>query len=65
MDVGSLFVSDSQSAKLVEPGKGPFDHPAPSPEPAAMFGVTHREQRHDAAVAQTLPDRLRIITAIT
>lgn len=29
-----------------------------------MLSVTHREQRHDAAFAQTLPDRFSVITAV-
>jgi len=64
VDIGSLLVADSQSAKLVEPGKATLDYPPPSAQPAAMLGVTHREQRHDAALTQTLPDCLRIITAV-
>lgn len=56
MDVGTLLIADAQSAKLVEPGKGSLHDPSPSTEATAVFGLAHREQRHDAAVAQTLPD---------
>ena len=56
MDVGPLLVADAQSAKLVKPGEGSLHNPSPSAEPTAVFGLAHREQRHDAAVAQTLPD---------
>jgi hypothetical protein len=64
MNIGSLFVADAQSAKLVEPGKAPLDNPAPSPQPTAMFGVTHCEQGYDAAVTQSLSDCLRVITSV-
>jgi hypothetical protein len=55
MDIISLFVEDAQSAKLVEPGKTPLDDPAPSAQSAAVLGL-HREQGHDAAATQPLPD---------
>ena len=44
------------SAKLVEPGKGPFHDPPPSAQPTAVLRVAHREQRQDTPVAQTLPN---------
>ena len=50
MDVGPLFIANAQSAKLIQPSEGSFHYPPPSTQPAAMLGVTHREQRHDAAV---------------
>lgn len=56
MDVGTFLVADTQSAKLVQPGKGPFHNPSPTPEAAAMFSVTHRKQRQNASVAQPFPD---------
>ena len=65
MDVAPFLVAHSQSAKLVEPSKAPFDDPAPPAQSTAVLGVTQREQRYDAAVAQTLPDHLRIITSVT
>ena len=36
MDVGTLLIADTQSAKLVQPGKGPFHNPSPPPEATAM-----------------------------
>jgi hypothetical protein len=30
MDIGSLFVTHAQAAKLIEPGEGSFYHPSPS-----------------------------------
>ena len=64
MNVRSLFVANAQSPELVQPSEGPFDHPSPSSQSAAMFGVALREPRHNAAGTQTLPDCLRVITAV-
>ena len=43
MDIGTLLVADSQSAKLVNPGKTPFHNPAASAEATAVLRVPHRE----------------------
>jgi hypothetical protein len=56
MNVSPLFVAHPQSPELVQPSEGPFDHPAPSPQPAAMLGVALRKKRDDVSVTQTLPD---------
>jgi len=64
VDVGSLLVADAQSAKLVEPRKAPLNDPTPSAQSTTVLGVALREQRNDAAVTQTLPDWLRIITPV-
>ena len=42
VNVRPLFVAHPQSPELIQPSEGPFDHPAPSPQPAAMFGVALR-----------------------
>ena len=64
MDICSSFIANPQSPKLVEPGKTAFYDPSPSAEATAVFCVAHREQRYDAAVAQTLPYCFRVITAV-
>ena len=64
MNVRPLFVANPQPPELIQPSEGPFHYPAPSPQPAAMFGVALRKTRHDAAVTQTLPDRLSVITTV-
>jgi len=64
VNVHPLFVAHAQSPELVQPSEGPFDHPAPSPQSAAMFGIALRKKRVDASVTQTLPDRLRVITTV-
>jgi hypothetical protein len=64
MDVRSLLVPDSKSAKLINPGKTSFHYPSPPTKTTAVFGVAHREQSYDATVAQTLPNCLCVKTAI-
>ena len=64
MKLRAFFVAHTQSSELIQPREGPFHHPAPSPQPAAVFGITHGEQGQDAALPQTSTDCLRIITAI-
>ena len=64
MNVGSFLITDSQSAKLIEPGERPLHDPAPLPQSAAVFGVALCKKRDDASVTQTLSDRLRVITAV-
>lgn len=64
MKVCPFFVAHAQSPELIQPCEGPFHHPAPSPQSTAMFGVAHREERHDMAGPQTLPDRRRVITSV-
>ena len=56
MNVRPPFVTHPQSPELVQPSEGPFDHPAPSPQSAAVFGVALRKKRDDASVTQTLSD---------
>jgi hypothetical protein len=45
MDISSLFIANAQAAKLVSPGKRPFDHPTAI---APIRGVALGEPRHDA-----------------
>jgi hypothetical protein len=47
MDIGSLFVTHAQAAKLIEPGEGSFYHPPPSAQPTTVFGVSLGEPRPD------------------
>lgn len=64
MDVSSFLVTDTQSAKLIQPGESSFHHPSPSAQSTAMFCVALGEPGHDVAVAKTLPDRFRVITTV-
>jgi hypothetical protein len=64
MDVGPLLIANAQAAKLIEPRESSFNHPAPSAQSTAMFGVSLRKERDDVAGAQTLADRLRVIATV-
>jgi hypothetical protein len=65
MNVRALFVAHAQSPELIQPSEGSFYHPAPSAQSATMFCIALRQKRDDASVAQTLPDRFGIVTAVT
>lgn len=47
MDVGSLLISNPQTAKLIQPGKSWLDYPPPAPESTAMFRLTLCEEGND------------------
>jgi len=64
MDIGSFLIADAKSAKLIEPSERPLHDPAPSAQSAAMLGAALGEQRHDAALTETLPDCLGVITTV-
>jgi hypothetical protein len=49
VDVGAPVVADTETSKLIEPGKCPLDDPSPSSQTAAVLGASHRQQRQDAA----------------
>lgn len=64
MHVGALLVPHPKSAKLVEPGEGSFDNPAPFPQSAAVFCISLCQEGPDPAPPQTVADWLRIVSAI-
>jgi hypothetical protein len=64
VNVRSLFVAHPQSPELIQPSEGPFDHPAPSPQSAAMLRVALCKKRYDASFTQTLTDGLRVIATV-
>ena len=64
MDIGTLFVPDAKSAKLVEPGEGSFDHPAPFSQSTAVFCISFCQEGQNPTTAQTVADHLRIVSAI-
>jgi hypothetical protein len=43
------FLAHAQSPELIQPSEGPFDHPSPPPQSAALFGVALRQPRHNVA----------------
>ena len=64
MDVGPLVIPDAQTAKLIEPGKGPLYDPPPPAQAAPVRGTTHSEPRHDMPRPQPTANRRRIVAAI-
>jgi hypothetical protein len=64
VDVSPLFIADTQPAELIHPGEGAFYDPAPSAQSAAMLGVPLGQEGLNMPFAQTLPDRLGVITAV-
>jgi hypothetical protein len=64
VNVGSLFVANSKPPKLIEPSNAPLYDPAPSPQSAAVPCIALCKQRHNATLAKTLPDCLRVITTV-
>jgi hypothetical protein len=65
VDIGSPLVTDTEAAELVEPGECSFHYPTPFPQAATMLRVALCQERSDATDAQTSPDRLCIVGAIT
>jgi hypothetical protein len=64
MNVGSFLITDAQSPKLIEPSESSFHDPSPSAQSTAVLSVTLCQKRLNMPGAQTLPDRLRVITTI-
>jgi hypothetical protein len=62
--VSPLFVPNAQPAELIQPGEGSFYNPPPAAQSAPVSGSAHREQCHNVAGAQTLPDGLGIIATV-
>jgi hypothetical protein len=64
MNIGSFLITHAEPPELIQPRKRPLHHPSPSAQSTAMFCVALGEQRHDVAIAKTLADRFRVITAV-
>ncbi len=65
MNLRSLFVSDAQSPKLVQPGERALDHPAQGPQPGTMGQASPGQPALDAALGQRLTMRLRVVGTVT
>jgi hypothetical protein len=48
VDVGTLIVSDAETAELIQPCERPFDDPPPPSKAAAVRCATHRQQGQNA-----------------
>ncbi len=64
MDIRTLLVPDTKSAKLVEPREGSFDNPAPFPQSTAVLCISLCQEGSDATPAQTVADLLGIVSTI-
>jgi len=64
MDVGPLFIANTQATKLIEPSERPFYHPAPLPQSAPMFRVAPSDHGQNMAGKQTLADCLGVIATV-
>ncbi len=64
MDVGSFFVSETQTAKLTKPGEGSLNHPPPSAQATPVLGISLGNPRRNPADSQASPDRFGIVTTV-
>jgi len=64
MDVGTPFIPDAQAPELMQPGKGPFDHPAEDAQSAPVGRAPLSQDRDDAPRPQGLPVSGRIVGTV-
>ena len=64
MDVGPFVVADAQAAKLIQPRKRPLHDPALAAQTTAMLGAAHRPAAAECGGSHTMPNALRVISAI-
>lgn len=64
MDIASLLIPDTQTAKRVQPANRPFDWPTRFAQAAAMIGPVMRQHRLDPATAKFLFVTLGMIRSV-
>jgi hypothetical protein len=64
VDLGAAFVADEQPLELVQVGEGALDDPAVAAEPGAVLGLSARDQRLDAALADEAPVFVVVVAAV-
>ncbi len=64
VNVSASFISDSQTAELMQPTDRAFDHPSVNTQPAAMVRVASRNLRIDADLSQSVAMRIRVVCAV-
>lgn len=64
MDVGTSLIAHAQTSEAMQPGDGPFDHPAGEPQATAMFGVAPGNLGADSQFAQLLSMRLGVVSTV-
>jgi hypothetical protein len=65
MNISTTFITNSQSAKLMQPRQRALNDPAANAQASAMFLTPAGQQRADTPLTQFIPVWLRIITAIS
>jgi len=56
--------ANQQPAAVVQPGEGAFDDPTVTAEPGAVFGLTARDQRFDAAPPDEATVLVMVVAAV-
>ena len=64
MDIIPAFIANTQSAKLMQPGKCAFDHPPENAQPTAVARSALGQNRTDAKLTQRLAMGLAVIGTV-
>jgi hypothetical protein len=64
VDVVSALVADEQPLELVQVGEGALDDPAVAAKSGAVLGLSARDQRLDAALADEPPVFVVVVAAV-
>ncbi len=65
MNVGAFLIAHTEAPALMQPTMCPFDHPAETPQTAAVRCVATGQMRLDTSLSQLLTMRLRIIRTVS
>src|SRR3954470_4678416 len=64
LDLGVAVQAAAQPAERVQPRDGPLDDPAVHAQPAAVPGISGRQDRGDPQPPEPPPRRLGVVTAV-
>ena len=64
VDLGAAFVADEQPLELVQVREGALDDPAVAAKAGAVLGLSARDQRLDAALADEAPVFVVVVAAV-
>ena len=64
VDLGPAFVADEQPLELMEMREGALNNPAVAAESGAVLGLSARDQRLDAALADEAPVFVVVVAAV-
>ena len=65
MNIITAFITNSQSAKLMQPGKRSLDHPAENSQPAAVFRSALCQKRIYTQLTQCISMGLAVVSSVT